>query len=114
MPWMPTGSACEAAVGHPLAITTDVVDPAGERERGEKRAGCVGDVDGGAELGHRPLMSGPRPVQEPEPKNDATASGAPREPVGLVLGRQHGSQDRRDIAKRRVFNRPRGPPRGSS
>jgi hypothetical protein len=48
MAGVPADGPPEAAVGYAFAIAADVVDPAGERERCQQRAGRVGDVDGGA------------------------------------------------------------------
>ena len=56
--WTPAGGVRKATVGYAFAIAADVVDPAGEGEGCEQRAGRVGDVEGGAERADRRFVPG--------------------------------------------------------
>jgi hypothetical protein len=64
----------EAAVGDALAVAAHVVDPAWEGERRQRRARRVLDVQRGVEPSNRPIMPGPRTVEEAETENDASDS----------------------------------------
>src|SRR3954452_11060009 len=102
---MPSGSAAEALVRDALPVTAHVVDPARERERSEKSARGIGDIDCGAKRRQRPVVAGAATIEQPQPKHDAASTGA-GEPLRLLLGGKCGSQDRRTLADRRLLGHP--------
>ncbi len=99
---MPSGCSAEAPVRHALPVTADVVDPAGQRQRREERAPGIGDVQRGAEVAPRLVEPGARAVEQPKPQHDAASAGA-REALSLLFGNEGGTQDRQDLADRRVL-----------
>ena len=99
---VPSGGPGEALVRDTLPVTADVVDAARQRERREERAPGIGDVQRGAEVGHRRVFAGARAVEQPQSQDDAASAGA-GEALGLLLGGERGAQERQDLADRRVL-----------